>query len=179
MVLSITTYYVSFLVNFWWIDKKSLWFTVNCWYDYSRIYGWIFESKFVLVRMIWALKMCLFELLIGMLSIIFFTFVLFLFRFDFEQSAFSPTEIDDSYLLYYRYPREEAKENNSNGAIKQVDASKYTLPCQKYLKNGNGKLQPIPDIHWLDDGLVIILLSIGHILLYFKDDLWVITEKGL
>ncbi|XP_044761590.1 uncharacterized protein LOC123318884 isoform X2 [Coccinella septempunctata] len=57
-------------------------------------------------------------------------------KFDFEQSAFSPTEIDDSYLLYYRYPREEAKENN-NSTIKKVDASKYTLPCQKYLSNGN------------------------------------------
>ncbi|XP_045460166.1 uncharacterized protein LOC123670684 isoform X2 [Harmonia axyridis] len=58
-------------------------------------------------------------------------------RFDFEQSAFSPTEIDDSYLLYYRYPREQEKDLTSKSPIKQVDPSKYTLPCQKYLKNGN------------------------------------------
>ncbi|KAL3280185.1 hypothetical protein HHI36_017685 [Cryptolaemus montrouzieri] len=63
--------------------------------------------------------------------------------FDFEQSAFSPTEIDDSFLHYYRYPREQSETNNNtvNGTTKktpsQIDASKYTLPCQKYLKDGN------------------------------------------
>ncbi|KAK9884788.1 hypothetical protein WA026_009013 [Henosepilachna vigintioctopunctata] len=65
-------------------------------------------------------------------------------KFDFEQSAFSPTEIDDSYLLYYRYPRDQSKETNGIPAnttnVKtpdQLDASKYTLPCQKYLRDGN------------------------------------------
>lgn len=31
----------------------------------------------------------------------------FNFRFDFDQSAFSPTELDDSFMFHYRHPKNE------------------------------------------------------------------------
>lgn len=73
-------------------------------------------------------------------------------RFDFEQSAFSPTELDDSFMFYYRHPKNENSDTKSSKIITsnlpdniQVttingqDFSKHPPPCQKYLQNVIGK----------------------------------------
>lgn len=77
-------------------------------------------------------------------------------RFDFEQSAFSPTELDDSFMFYYRHPKNTENSNNlmqskvitSNlpdniqvtTVKKNQDFSKHPAPCQKYLQNLKGEL---------------------------------------
>lgn len=76
-------------------------------------------------------------------------------RFDFEQSAFSPTELDDSFMFYYRHPKTtENADNNMQSKIitsnlgeniqvttvkKNQDFSKHPPPCQKYLQNLTGE----------------------------------------
>lgn len=87
-----------------------------------------------------------------------FNRILFNCRFDFEQSAFSPTELDDSFMFYYRHPKASDTSENSNmqsqvitsnlseiqvaTVKKNQDFSKHPPPCQKYLQNltGNCKL---------------------------------------
>ncbi|EEZ98200.1 uncharacterized protein LOC655336 isoform X1 [Tribolium castaneum] len=66
-------------------------------------------------------------------------------RLDFEQSAFSPTELDDSFMYYYRSKTRgfndtqnqtlaaNLKDKNWTGA--QPDFSKHTPYCQKFLQN--------------------------------------------
>lgn len=70
-------------------------------------------------------------------------------RFDFDQSAFSPTELDDSFMFHYRQKPAavyqdvtDAKMISSNipeikveAMNKNLDFSKHPPPCQKYLKN--------------------------------------------
>lgn len=79
-------------------------------------------------------------------------------RFDLDQSAFSPTELDDTFMFHYRHPRntENADTNIQSKIItsnlpeniqvttvkKNQDFSKHPPPCQKYLQNLTGKLKP-------------------------------------
>lgn len=74
-------------------------------------------------------------------------------RFDFDQSAFSPTELDDSFMFYYRHPKKENSDINQSSkiiasnlpdniqvtTINGQDFSKHPTPCQKYLQNVIGK----------------------------------------
>lgn len=74
-------------------------------------------------------------------------------KFDFDQSAFSPTELDDSFMYYYRNPINRLQQQNdttqsatttivaASGATDKsnvkVDVSKHLPPCQKFLNNSN------------------------------------------
>lgn len=71
-------------------------------------------------------------------------------KFDFGQTAFSPTELDDSFMFHYR-PQAQAGTDSKNSATPslqaniavaqannaKVDLSRHPTPCQKYLQNIN------------------------------------------
>ncbi|CAG9841176.1 unnamed protein product [Diabrotica balteata] len=71
-------------------------------------------------------------------------------KFDLDPSTFSPTELDDSFMLYYRRPKPESNfstttittanlpENITVAAVtkKKQDFSQHPVPCQKYLRSG-------------------------------------------
>lgn len=73
-------------------------------------------------------------------------------RFDFGQTAFSPTELDDSFMFHYRpqggrdtdpkkisTPNLQEKIGASQVSNAKVDLSRHPPPCQKYLQNISGK----------------------------------------
>lgn len=73
-------------------------------------------------------------------------------KFDFDQSAFSPTELDESFMFYYRHPQGGVRATDSKiiasnlpdsinisqvNKNKNPDFSKHPPPCQKYLQDLN------------------------------------------
>lgn len=84
----------------------------------------------------------------------YFKTIFICFRLDIDQSAFSPTEIDDSFL-YIRYPRATSEPLEQASKITTVDQklpttapivnfkpdfSKHTPPCQKFISYQSSKL---------------------------------------
>ncbi|CAG9857707.1 unnamed protein product [Phyllotreta striolata] len=70
-------------------------------------------------------------------------------KFELDPNAFSPPELEDSFILYYRHPKKETKANEStvikanlpenitvSAVKKHQDFSHHPVPCQKYLQNG-------------------------------------------
>lgn len=80
-------------------------------------------------------------------------------RFELDPSAFSPTELDDTFMLYYRKPKlEESKktettiiaanlpENITVATVskKKADFSQHTIPCQNFLSDNQvSELTPV------------------------------------
>ncbi|VEN40163.1 unnamed protein product [Callosobruchus maculatus] len=70
-------------------------------------------------------------------------------RFDFDQSTFSPTELDDSFMLHYLHPVGPASQIRSKSPspaprtkiIYAQDVSKHPPACQKFLQ---GDVTPPP-----------------------------------
>lgn len=63
-------------------------------------------------------------------------------RFDLDQSAFSPTEMDDAFLYMGTKTNTTSTQNHGLAGISQsiapevgTDISKHPLPCQKFLQN--------------------------------------------
>ncbi|CAH0553164.1 unnamed protein product [Brassicogethes aeneus] len=78
-------------------------------------------------------------------------------KFDLDQSTFSPTELDDSFMYYFRHPQASAERRGSGQKIisstgggtnitvtnvtknnSKQDFSKHPPPCQKFMQNSDG-----------------------------------------
>ncbi|XP_050294363.1 uncharacterized protein LOC126734695 isoform X2 [Anthonomus grandis grandis] len=81
-------------------------------------------------------------------------------KYDLDQSAFSPTELDDSFMLYYRHPVAKTTTNANMTETKCVKASN-----EPAIKADFGNISPKPRPKGTDDGFKSETSQVGSTIL--------------